>query len=310
MEWVETTGRTIEEAKDAALDQLGVDEQEAEFEILEEPKAGLFGRVRREARVRARVRPTRPRPKVERRDRRRKGTERKGAGERTEGGAAGGSGGRSRGGEQGPAGAPTKRTVAPASGHDVSRDAPATADAPARGEQERARRKATPQREGDEMTDDVVSVATQADLTVEFLEGLLAAFGVDAEITTTQPDEDVIEVEVNGGDLGLLIGPKGHTYAAVQELARTYVQRKASGRHQGKVRLDIGGYRRRRREALARFASQVAADVLSSGVQKALEPMSPADRKVVHDTVNEIDGVSTLSEGQEPNRRVVIVPAP
>src|SRR5438270_6488183 len=72
MEWVETTGRTLEEAKDAALDQLGVDEQDAEFEVLEEPKSGLFGRLRQEARVRARVRPTRPRPKVERRDRRRK----------------------------------------------------------------------------------------------------------------------------------------------------------------------------------------------------------------------------------------------
>jgi len=58
MEWVETTGRTIAEAKDAALDQLGVDEHDAEFEILAEPKSGLFGRLREEARVRARVRPT------------------------------------------------------------------------------------------------------------------------------------------------------------------------------------------------------------------------------------------------------------
>src|SRR6476620_7483388 len=70
MEWVETTGRTTEEAKDHALDQLGVDESDAEFEILEEPRPGLFGRIRGEARVRARVRPTAPRPKVERRDRR------------------------------------------------------------------------------------------------------------------------------------------------------------------------------------------------------------------------------------------------
>jgi hypothetical protein len=70
MEWVETTGRTTEEAKDHALDQLGVDENDAEFEILEEPRPGLFGRIRGEARVRARVRPTAPRPQVERRDRR------------------------------------------------------------------------------------------------------------------------------------------------------------------------------------------------------------------------------------------------
>src|SRR2546430_7768515 len=68
MEWVEVTGRTLEEAKEAALDQLGVDEQDAEFEVLEEPRAGLFGRLRSEARVRARVLPTAPRPKVERRE--------------------------------------------------------------------------------------------------------------------------------------------------------------------------------------------------------------------------------------------------
>src|SRR5277367_3600766 len=63
MEWVETTGRTIEEAKEAALDQLGVDETDAEFVMVSEPRAGLFGRMRGEARVRARVRPTSPRPK-------------------------------------------------------------------------------------------------------------------------------------------------------------------------------------------------------------------------------------------------------
>src|SRR5579872_5443216 len=72
MEWVETTGSTLEEAKEAALDQLGVDDGDAEFEVLEQPKAGLFGRVRGEARVRARVKPTAPRAKEDRRDRRRR----------------------------------------------------------------------------------------------------------------------------------------------------------------------------------------------------------------------------------------------
>jgi hypothetical protein len=72
MEWVETTGKTISEAKEAALDELGVDEQDAEFEVLAEPKVGLFGRLRSEGRVRARVRPTTPRAKEDRRDRRRR----------------------------------------------------------------------------------------------------------------------------------------------------------------------------------------------------------------------------------------------
>ena len=76
-----------------------------------------------------------------------------------------------------------------------------------------------------------------------------------------------------------------------------------------RIRVDVGGYRERRREALARFTRDVAEQVKSSGVQKALEPMSPPDRKVVHDTVNEIDGVTTVSEGEDSRRRVVILPA-
>lgn len=72
MEWVETTAKTVEEAKNLALDQLGVAEDDAEIVVLDEPRAGLFGRVRGEARVRARVRPTTPRPKLDRRDRKRK----------------------------------------------------------------------------------------------------------------------------------------------------------------------------------------------------------------------------------------------
>src|SRR3954449_3022643 len=78
MEWVETTGKTVEAAKDAALDELGVDEADAEFEVLEEPRRGLFGLLGSDARVRARVRPTVPRPKDDRRDRRRRGAKDRG----------------------------------------------------------------------------------------------------------------------------------------------------------------------------------------------------------------------------------------
>ena len=80
MEWVEVTAKTVEEAKEMALDQLGVDESDAEFEVLEEPKAGLFGLLRTQARVRARVVPTAARPKTERRERKRSGGGSGGAG--------------------------------------------------------------------------------------------------------------------------------------------------------------------------------------------------------------------------------------
>jgi spoIIIJ-associated protein len=86
------------------------------------------------------------------------------------------------------------------------------------------------------------------------------------------------------------------------------LQRSRPGEVHARVRVDVSGYRQRRREALERFVQQIATDVVSSGVQKALEPMSPPDRKVVHDTVNEIDGVHTVSEGEDARRRVVIIP--
>ena len=70
----------------------------------------------------------------------------------------------------------------------------------------------------------------------------------------------------------------------------------------------MGGYRRRRQEALEEFTRRLAADVAATGEEKALEPMSAADRKIVHDTVVDIDGVSTTSEGEEPRRRVVLLP--
>jgi spoIIIJ-associated protein len=86
------------------------------------------------------------------------------------------------------------------------------------------------------------------------------------------------------------------------------VQRRA-GDNQPRIVVDVAGYRKARREALERFTRDIAAQVLATGTERVLEPMPPADRKVVHDTANTIDGVSTSSEGEEPRRRVVITPA-
>jgi len=310
MEWVETTGRTVDDAKEAALDQLGVDERDAEFEIVEEPRTGLFGRMRGEARVRARVRPVAPRPKMERRDRRRRRS----------------SGGQQSASEQAndAASPDASSTVETAKASDGSAAPGGTATTRTSSATRRRRSRSTASRDqtrasdketvgaateqGSDMTNDV-TVEEQAGIMRTFLDGLVDAFDFDATLSDEKVDEDTIELRVEGADLGLLIGPKGQTLQAVQELARTVVQRQASGIHHGRVRIDVGGYRQRRREALERFAQQVAADVRASGVPKALEPMHPADRKVVHDVVNDLDGVSTTSEGEEPRRRVVIMPA-
>ena len=145
-----------------------------------------------------------------------------------------------------------------------------------------------------------------APLAASFLSGLAVAFGVEAT-TITELDGDELEVRLDGADLGLMIGPRGQTLLAIQDLARTVSQRGIPDH--GRLRIDVGGYRERRREALARFTADVARQVLEGGSPRMLEPMAAADRKVVHDTASTIDGVQTRSEGEEPNRRVVILPA-
>ena len=159
------------------------------------------------------------------------------------------------------------------------------------------------------MSDTDVDLDAHTAIVSEFLTGLVEAFDLEASVETDAIDEDTSEVRIEGADLGLLVGPKGNTLTAIQELSRTVVHRRVPGTAAGRVRLDVAGYRQRRREALERFTQDVARQVVEGGVQKALEPMNPADRKVVHDTCNDIDGVSTISEGEEPRRRVVIVPA-
>jgi spoIIIJ-associated protein len=151
------------------------------------------------------------------------------------------------------------------------------------------------------------SLAEEAAAASSFLEGLLEAFDLDGTFASEELDEETVEVAVTGDDLGLLIGPKGQTLTAIQELTRTVVQRKLGARS-GRLLVDVAEYRKTRRSALERFATDLATKVKDAGVATALEPMSPADRKVVHDTVNAIDGVSTTSEGEEPHRRVVIMP--
>jgi spoIIIJ-associated protein len=152
-----------------------------------------------------------------------------------------------------------------------------------------------------------VALEEQGAVAKEFLAGLIERMNLDAEIGVAQPDEDTIELNLEGNDLGLLIGPKGATLVSIQDLTRTVVQRKTSAAN-GRIFVDVGGYRRKRKDALARFSRQVAAEVAATGTRRVLEPMSAADRKIVHDTLNDVEGVMTSSEGEEPQRRVVIHP--
>jgi len=159
--------------------------------------------------------------------------------------------------------------------------------------------------EADEMELDV-PIEEQAEAARDFVAGVVERMGIQAAVETVVVAEDAAEVRVVGEQLGILVGRGGSTVEALQDLTRTVVQRQTRARH-GRLVVDVGDYRRLRREALERFVREVANDVLSTGVPQELDEMPPSDRKVVHDTINLIPGVTTRSVGEEPHRRVVIV---
>jgi spoIIIJ-associated protein len=338
VEWVVTSGRTVEEAREVALDQLGVDEQDAEIEVVQDAQKGLFGRLRSEAQVRARVRPTAPRPKVERRERR-KGNERRGRdGDRSgpKRGNGNGGGGRDRAGAGSDAGSGSASgdstdergggDSAPAAsrsgsggrqGQQSSRSRSESGSSSSNRRRTRGPRTAEGATVSESTQSSEQSAVGELDLEAQraavetFLTELVTAFGRDdATVTVTVSEEDqALEAVVEGSELGLLVGQKGVTLQAVQELVRSMVQRQFVGEAHARVRVDVAGYRARRTEALQRFATSIAESVKESGVAKALDPMGSADRKVVHDVVNDIDGVETISEGEDAARRVVIRPS-
>lgn len=320
MEWVEVAGKTIAEATELALDQLGVAVGDAEVIVLTEPKTGLFGRMRVEARVRARVRPVGARPKRERsRDRNR--------------GAKAGQGSGTSGSRTGP---PRPESTTPANGSSEGSGTGTSRSARRRRSRSRTGSNGSsastengarvPERPGSstgttekntqrikEPKETVamaegMTLAEQGEVGRAFLAGLLREYGVSASVETRLLDDETVEIAALGEDLGLLVGPRGSTLSALQDVTRAVVQRQCPSRTD-RILVDVAGYREKRSAALKRFSTQIAEEVIASGQEKALEAMSPADRKAVHDAVNEIDGVSTRSEGEDPNRYIVIAPA-
>ena len=308
MEWIEVTGRTVEEAKERALDELGVHESELEFELIDEARSGFLGRIgRSDARIRARIKPlSREKPADKRRRRRAEGSEGSG-GSRTR---------RPRGAR--PAGAGQAASAKPAAAAAKPRAAataegePAPTPKPRSRSRSRSRRppsELAPESTNEEQTDmdTEVNLDEQEAVAVDFVQGLLDALGAGGSVRTSRTEDDGIALDFDGDGLGLLVGPKGATLAALEELTRAAVQHAAEGQR-ARLHVDVGGYRQRRREALAEFTRKVAGEVLEAGSPRALEPMSASDRKVVHDTIAELEGLATASEGEDARRHVVIRP--
>ena len=347
MEWVETTGQSIEEAQAKALDLLNVDGADAEIEVLEDVKKGLFGRVKSDARVRARIKPKAPAPKDDRRNRRGgggKGGDRnrnrsKGGNNRGGRGDGGKSGNRdggnrdggNRGGNKSKAGAAAgvaaagaavaknkgsgdKQTDAKGKGApaDSTSSDRKTSDSKGRDNSRGGNRNNNRDNERNRQepnVDEEFSVSEQQDIMNAFVGGVAKVFDSGSTTEVVDLGEDTLEAQVSGDDLGLLVGPSGATLAALEELTRTALQRSAGGRRYHRIHVDVDEYKHRRREALRGFALKVAEQVVDGGEAKSLEAMSAADRKVVHDALTDVEDVTTSSEGDDPRRYVVVSPA-
>jgi spoIIIJ-associated protein len=282
---VEVKAKTVEEATSLAIAELGLESAEqAEITVVQEAKGGFMGLGSQPAVIIARAKPAQPK----RRRRRR----RKGNGNRKESGStekssddrpkrkSGGGGKSSKGGRN------VKK--------DRDRD---------NGGGQAAGTAPSPPKPADTKPDRAPDIDEQGQVAVEFLEGLLAAFGLEGEVSY-RIDDDILLVDMSGDQTEALIGPRGVILSSVLELTRTVVQRKTFG--SPRMRLDIAGYSERRRAALKIYTNKLAAKLVAEGGEVMLEPMNPADRKVVHDAVAEIDGVRSFSEGEDPNRSVVL----
>lgn len=148
-----------------------------------------------------------------------------------------------------------------------------------------------------------LGIDEQADRAREFLEGLVAAYGLEGRVET-QVDDDVIIANVEGEQTEALVGVRGTVRSAVHELTRTVLQKYTQDT--ARLRLDIAGYGERRRQALEIYAGQLIEQLMEEGGEVMLEPMSPADRKVIHDVANERPEVTSYSEGEAPKRYVVL----
>ncbi len=280
MEWVEAVGKTVDDAVDAAISALGETSKDAvNIEVVDEGKKGLLGLGGREAKVKVTLKPKKKRRRrTKSRERNQQSSQAKPSNSRSRKGK----GGKSAGGPQ-QRNESKGRQRKPAAGTD------------------RAKKKVVVDKKPEEKAD----IEEQAQVAREFAEGLIDAFGLDGEVTT-KVEDDVLFIDINGEQTEALVGRKGAVVQAVHELTRTVIQRKTFGAP--RMRLDIAGYSARRREALKIYAGRLAETVKEDGREAMLEPMNAADRKVVHDAIGEIDGVRSFSEGEDPNRSVVVAP--
>jgi spoIIIJ-associated protein len=269
---IEVKAKTVDLAVEAAMQELGVDDREQlSVTVVQEPEKGFLGMGGTDAIVTVKQLP----PRKRRRDRGNKNRSDSQTGnsqQRNNGGGRGGNSDRNRG----------KKTQ-----HDKGREMS----------------RQDKDREDDR---DVLTIDEQAGIVKDFLTGLVDAYGLEGEVVA-RVDDEVIVADINGEQTEALIGVRGSVRSAIHELTRTVLQRYAQDT--ARLRLDVAGYAERRREALTIYANQLIEQLEADGGELMLEPMSSADRKVIHDAAANSNKVTSYSEGEPPRRYVVLASA-
>ena len=164
-------------------------------------------------------------------------------------------------------------------------------------------------RQAEEVSDE--DLDEQGEVAAEFLEGLITRMGLTADVEPTFEDGtlyvDVLGQGPDDDDMGLLIGRHGQTLEALQELTRAAVGQRTGMR--ARVVVDVEDYKRRQRSRLEARAREVAKRVARTGVEEEFDPMNAFERKLVHDAVATVEGATSSSRGEDPERRVVVRPA-
>jgi spoIIIJ-associated protein len=271
MEWIEASGKTIEEAVEKVKAILEVDLNEIEVQVIEEPKVGMFGRVKTEAQIKARVKPRmqHSRPKKMSTSNR--------------------------------AAKSTKRSKPPAK---VTEKRIADVRKVTNKSEPKEKSVAKPKKSEEKLT--MEQIEKEKQIGEDFLKRLTDILNLEATVGSRIEDEN-IELTLDGENLGFLVGRKGVTLGAIQEITRQVVKNSVSERP-ARINIDVAQYRAKREDALKDFAIQVAQQVSVSKVSKAMEPMGAVDRRIVHNAVADIEGVETASAGIEPRRYVIIRP--
>lgn len=272
MRVVEAAGRTVDEAVRDALRQLGVGRDQVEIEILEEGSKGLFGLLgSRRARVRVELKPGVEVPVFEGPSFVEDGFDDVEEADET------------------PVTPPAPRHKVGQGRRDDEGDGPAA---------DGTRRPLS--------RDELQIIEEKLDIARQFVAGVLERLEVDAALELRLDDDGLGHIHIVGEELGLVIGRRGQTLDALQFLANQ-VANKQRGVW-ARIVIDAGGYRERRAEALEALAGRMADRALRQGRKVSLEPMNAFERRIVHLSLADDDGVETYSEGEDPHRRVVIVP--